>query len=246
MPKPSLLASVTALLLLGGAATTLPAQQHHSDYDDVDPWAGFQPPEPAADSEGVTQFLKALAASDPLVCQLAVRSIGNHWGPGDENRPIGVLAGETTLSRERDALGRSITDPAAIALLSSTLSSPNPCVRRAAARLLGNSNAEEAVHRLRTTLRSKDPRVREAAALGLADAEDAASLHDLTSALKDSDQSVIRMAAYALGELEDARAVKPLGDLLGSKDAPTRATAAWALGQIEDIRSAQRLASLVN
>ncbi|MFL5532244.1 MAG: HEAT repeat domain-containing protein, partial [Gemmatimonadales bacterium] len=241
MYKPCLVASITALLLLGSTATPMPAQEHHPDYDEVDPWVGFQPPEPAADSSAVARFLAALAGSDPLVCQLAVSSIGNHWGPGDDDRQIGVLAGETRLSRERDALGRSITDPAALTLLSSTLSVPNPCVRRAAARLLGNSGTNEAVRGLRAALQSKDPRVREAGALGLADAEDPASLHDLTQALKDSDQSVIRMAAYALGELEDARAVKPLGDLLGSKDAPTRATAAWALGQIEDIRSAQRL-----
>ena len=44
MHKPSLVASITALLLLGCAVTTLPAQEHHPDYDDVDPWVGFQSP----------------------------------------------------------------------------------------------------------------------------------------------------------------------------------------------------------
>src|SRR3954469_821290 len=127
MYKPSLVASVTALLLLGSTATPMPAQEHHPDYDDVDPWIGFQPPEPAADSSAVARFLGALPGSDPLVCQLTVGSIGNHWGPGDDDRQIGVLAGETKLSRERDTLGRSITDPAALALLSSTLSVLNPC-----------------------------------------------------------------------------------------------------------------------
>jgi HEAT repeat protein len=245
MQRATLVASAAALFLLGSTATPTSAQGPHSDYDDVDPWVGFQSPEPAADSAAVARFLKALAASDPLVCQLSVSSIGNHWGPGDDALQIGLLAGETRLTRERDALGRSITDPAALGLLSSTLSDPNPCVRRAAARLLGNSETAESVRQLRTALRSRDPRMREAAALGLADAEHPASLHDLAQALKDSDQSVIRMAAYALGELEDARAVKPLGQLLSSKDAATRATAAWALGQIEDIRSAERLTPLV-
>ncbi len=50
MHKPSLVASITALLLLGCTATPMPAQEHHPDYDDVDPWVGFQSPEPAADS----------------------------------------------------------------------------------------------------------------------------------------------------------------------------------------------------
>src|SRR3954469_22853625 len=149
MYKPGLVASITALLLLGGLASPVPAQEHQPDYDDADPWVGFESPEPAADSAVVSRFLQALTAGDPLVCQLAVRSMGNHWGPGDDDRQIGVLAGETILSHERDALNRSISDPAALALLSSTLSAPNPCVRRAAARLLGASETNEAVRRLR-------------------------------------------------------------------------------------------------
>ena len=44
MHKPSLVASITALLLLGCVLATLPAQEHHPDYDDVDPWVGFERP----------------------------------------------------------------------------------------------------------------------------------------------------------------------------------------------------------
>ncbi len=82
MHKPSLVESVTALLLLGSTATPMPAQEHHPDYDDVDPWVGFQSPEPAADSSAVAHFLGALAASDPLVCQFAVKLDRQPLGPG--------------------------------------------------------------------------------------------------------------------------------------------------------------------
>ena len=235
---------LTLLYLLFGG-TQLEAQGHQRDYDDVDPWSGFVSREPAADSAAVAGFLNALAACSPILCQMAVALIGNHWGHGNEDLRIGILAGEATLESQREALSRSITDPAAIGLLTSSLADPHPCVRRAAARMLGESHVPDALRQLRTALRGQDPRGREAAALGLADAEDPASFHDLTGALKDRDQSVVRMAAYALGELEDARAVKPLAELLKSKDAGTRTTAAWALGAIEDIRAAEQLTSLV-
>ena len=103
MQRTNLVASVAALFLLGSTATPMRAQGHHSDYDEVDPWTGFESPRPAADSLAVAQFLNGLSRSDPLICQFAVNSIGNHWGPGDRDQQIGVLAGESRMVRERDA-----------------------------------------------------------------------------------------------------------------------------------------------
>lgn len=234
-----------SLALLCLVISPASAQNRHSDYDDVDPWSGFEPPGAGMDSAGVSSLLAGLSGANPVVCQLAVSSLGNHWGHGDDELQIGILAGEVTAEREREALGRSITDPGALTLLGSALGDPHPCVRRAAARMLGESKTSAATGLLRTSLHDRDARVREAAALGLADAEDPASLHDLSKALEDPDPTVVRMAAYALGELSDARAVKPLGNLLSSKNAAARVTAAWALGEIEDIRAAERLTPLV-
>ncbi|HEY8195549.1 MAG TPA: HEAT repeat domain-containing protein, partial [Gemmatimonadales bacterium] len=234
-----------AVLLVVGVLAPAQAQQHGEDYDDADPWAGVRPDHRGPDSAAVGALVRALAASDPLVCQLAVASIGNNWGHGDDEYRTGNLKEEETLEAQRETLGRPVGDPAAVALLVEALGSPHACVRRASARMLGRGGEPETVAQLRTALRAGDGRVREAAALGLANAEDPGAFHDLVRALHDKEPPVARMAAYALGELEDARAVKPLGDLLRADDPDTRATAAAALGEIEDIRSTDRLAPLV-
>src|SRR5690348_4773622 len=160
-----LLRAILTLTLLCLLTPPLKAQNRHSDYDDVDPWAGFEPPGRGMDSAGVSAFLVGLSGANPVVCQLAVNSLGNHWGHGDDELEVGILAGEITAERERDALGRSITDPGALTLLGRALADPHPCVRRAAARMLGESKSSEAVRLLQSSLRDPAPTVREAAAL---------------------------------------------------------------------------------
>jgi len=233
------------LLLLSRVGTPLYAQSHHNDYDEVDPWAGVKPPNPGPDSSAVAGFLSSLAVAEPVVCQFVVHSIGNNWGDWDGQYQPGSLKAEGVVERARQALSRRVTDPAALSHLAHALGDQRSCVRRAAARMLGQSEEAGAVQQLREALRREGARVREAAALGLADAEDPAAFHDLTRALGDREPAVVRMAAYALGELEDARAVKPLSALLRSGDAETRAAAATSLGEIEDIRATDRLTPLV-
>lgn len=234
-----------ALLLFVGVWTQAHGQGHEKDYDDVDPWTGVRPENRGPDSAAVAEFVRALAVSDPVVCQFAVTAIGNNWGHWDDDYPTGNLRDEENQEARRETLSRPVADPVAVALLIESLGSPHACVRRASARMLGRSGEPETVRQLRGALRDGDGRVREAAALGLASAQDFGAFHDLARALHDREQPVVRMAAYALGELEDARAVKPLGDLLGADDPDTRATAAAALGEIEDIRATERLAPLV-
>ncbi len=243
-PSPAFPAAFVLLLSL---TSWIPAygQAHREDYDDTDPWIGVRPETRGPDSAAVAGFIGALATSDPVVCQFAVMSIGNYWNHGDDEFPTGNLKDEETQETRRQTLSRPVSDPAAIALLIQSLGSTQPCVRRAAARMLGRGRVPEPVRQLRFALRTGDSRVREAAALGLGEAEDPGAFHDLARALNDKDVAVVRMAAYALGELEDARAVKPLGGLLRADDPDTRATAAVALGEIEDIRATDRLSPLV-
>ena len=72
-------ALILQLLLSLGAP--LAAQAGHDDYDDVDPWLGFEGSLPGPDSAAVSALLTALAGSDPLVCQLAVASHWEQLGP---------------------------------------------------------------------------------------------------------------------------------------------------------------------
>ena len=241
------LASSAALVLpfLVGIWTPLRAQAHDQDYDNADPWTGVRPEKRGPDSTAVSGFVRALEVSDPVLCQFAVTAIGNNWGHWDDDYPTGNLKDEESQEARRETLSRPVADPAAIAVLIESLGSPQACVRRASARMLGRSKEQEAVRQLRGALRDGSGRVREAAALGLASAQDFGAFHDLARALHDKEKPIVRMAAYALGELEDARAVKPLGELLRADDPDTRATAAAALGEIEDIRATERLAPLV-
>jgi hypothetical protein len=119
------------LLLCAALGTPLQAQAHQEKYDEVDPWVGFEPREPGPDSAAVARFLTALAASDPVVCQLAVSSIGNNWYGWDDYQ-TGQLAGEAASERARQALSRPVTEPGVLARLAESLGDQHTCIRRAA------------------------------------------------------------------------------------------------------------------
>jgi hypothetical protein len=112
---------IALVIILNALAIPLNAQSGREDYDDADPWLGFESTRPAADSAAIARFLNSLAGTDPVVCQLAVSSIGNHWGPGDSDNRIGLLSDEASEHASRDALGQSVTDPAALSLLTAVL-----------------------------------------------------------------------------------------------------------------------------
>lgn len=67
-----------ALLFSSAIAIQLPAQRSPQDYDEVDPWVGFEQPETGPDSSAVAGFLATLAASRPIVCQIAADNLGNN------------------------------------------------------------------------------------------------------------------------------------------------------------------------
>src|SRR3954470_5523138 len=143
---------LVSLLLLVACALPLEAQgRHDEEYDSPDPWTGFEERGSGPDSAGVSRLLGALAATDPVVCRLAVQSIGNNWQRDEDDGMLGEPAGDLHL---QEALSRRGTDPGALAVLSVALSDQKPCLRRASARMLGNSEQNEAVTLLRTALRS--------------------------------------------------------------------------------------------
>jgi len=69
-----------ALLLATGAWSPIHAQRHGDDYDDADPWSGARLDERGPDSAAVVVLIRGLAASDPVICQFAVASLGNTSG----------------------------------------------------------------------------------------------------------------------------------------------------------------------
>ena len=122
---------------------------------------------PGPDSAQVSGFLTAMGRADPTVCEMAVDQIGNSWGGWGGGAPGGLRDRTDTDRAQRNRFGGAVADGRAVPLLAASLADANPCVRRAAARLLGGSIAAEALPRLRTAAASGDGRVREAALLGL-------------------------------------------------------------------------------
>ena len=149
---------------------------------------------PGPDSAQVATMFAALERSEPAVCEMTVDMFGNWWG-GRTGRSVGRLSDVRDDGALRNAFGGRVTDPAAIRTLSASLSTDNPCVRRAAARVLGHSHSPETLAPLRSAFRSSHPRLREAGAMGLGMAEDVESHDALAAALRDDDLVVARMAA---------------------------------------------------
>src|SRR5947207_1418620 len=112
------------------------------------------PTRPGPDSAQVVHFLSALGAADPIICDMAVDNLGNNWGSRSGREPVGVLRDWSPADRvAREAFGHSVDDPRALPVLVDHLGDPNPCVRRAAARMLGADRSELARRMLRAKLR---------------------------------------------------------------------------------------------
>jgi HEAT repeat protein len=135
----------------------------------------------------------------------------------------------------KDSVSGRVRDAGAIAHLVAALAADDPCVRRTAAKMLGNSTiGDDALARM---FDDTSPRVREAA-LHAAGHEERPALRGKMEALLGSrDESTAAMAAWALGQLEMRESVEPLSRALERGGARLKINAAWALGQIEDARA---------
>jgi len=114
---------------------------------------------PGPDSAQVEALLAGLGRADPVVCEMAVDNLGNFWG-GWARREVGALHDRAPAAAAREAFDGRVKNAGAVGVLARELGHANPCVRRAAARMLGESSNPEALARLRTAFRSGDPRVR--------------------------------------------------------------------------------------
>ena len=151
---------------------------------------------PGADTAKARAFLDAVSAADPVLCDLALRTVGMGWyWSGEELVPD---RDQTSTELTRWA-SRRVRDPVAVGILASAFRSGTPCSRRAAARLLGRSGVEEAERVLLDGLRDQDPNVRRLAAVGLGFAEDPGADRVLVQALADRDPQVRAAVAWAIG-----------------------------------------------
>jgi HEAT repeat protein len=198
---------------------------------------GDRDPEQAGpDSARVATLLGSLGQSDPLVCDMLADQIGNFWTDAGRygigrlsDAPAQVLAA-------KDSLHGRVTSPGAIALLTSTLRSTNPCTRRVAAKLLGRSAATTA--QLSALLADQSVTVREAAAYAVGGEERAEARGPLERLAKTNKGPDAAMAVWALGEFGDALSLPVIVNALAEGDAHVKLAAAAAMGEIHDLEHA--------
>src|SRR4051812_47105718 len=186
---------------------------------------------PGADSARVARLLTGLAHTDPVVCDLIGDQLGNFWMGSDDAR-LGRFADAPDVQGAKDSLSGSITDPRTIALLVASVDTDNSCVRRVAAKLLGNSTVSAAV--LGRLLDDAQPRMRESAAYAAGVGEHREARGALERRLTDSEAAVAAMAAWALGEMQDPASAPALQNAVHSTAPRVRLASIWALGQFED------------
>ena len=189
---------------------------------------------PAADSAAVGAVLAAVRGANPLLCELAVRTVEQQGGWGgpmsfDLRAPADPAVRAALL-----AIRQEHVVPSAVPALGAALGDEDACVRRVAAPLLGRVAHATALAALRQALRDERPGTREAAAIGLGYTNNPAVIPALLAGLQDSVARVRVACVVALGEIDDHRAVGALTRLLREdRDDAVRAAAAWAIGEIE-------------
>ena len=120
----------------------------------------------------------------------------------------------------KDSLAGTITDAHAITLLIATLGAQNPCVRRVAAKLLGQSTVSTSV--LGGLLDNLSPLIRESAAYAAGETERRELTPILERRLADTATGPAAMAAWALGEIQDPAAAHALQTAVHSVSARVR------------------------
>jgi HEAT repeat protein len=184
-----------------------------------------------ADSARVATLLNALARTDPVICDLIGDQLGNFWWGGQPGR-LGRFDDAPNVQGAKDSLAGSITDPRALSLLVATLGADNQCVRRVAAKLLGNSAVSATA--LNGLLDNPSPRIRESAAYAAGVGERRETMASLQRRLADTATGPAAMAAWALGEMQDPASGPALQGAVRATSPRVRLAAVWALGRFED------------
>lgn len=188
----------------------------------------------ANDTAALSRLLRAVRGADPLLCELATRSVDTHgwwsrWGPISGN-PLEVDSTAAAIIRW---IQEEHTDPRVVPQLSARLRDTDRCVRRVAGSFLGRVTHPTAIAALLGALDHESADTRAAAAIGLGLSEENAAVQPLTRRLRDPSAAVRRAAAWALGSIENKDALLPLIETLErDADARVRQAAAWAIGRV--------------
>ena len=140
----------------------------------------------------VRAYLTGMQGANAIQCEIALSSF-NSW------------SSSRAPDRDQDAwkvatvVHRRIDSEQLIPELVTAMKSPDECVSRIAARLLGRSRLAPARSALMAALRDENPSVRRLAAIGIGFSDDSTASGQLVRALADRDERVRAAAAWALG-----------------------------------------------
>jgi hypothetical protein len=157
------------------------------------------------DSAAVGDLLRAARGADPLVCELARRTVDQQGGWGDDDSGLSSVlgvGGARETPRVAAVLSRGRRAPDVVPPLRVALGDADPCVRRLAAPLLGRIEGERARDAMLGALRDPSPTTRHAAAIALGFARAPETRGPLLATLRTDAAAPVRAAAaWALGRL---------------------------------------------
>jgi hypothetical protein len=148
--------------------------------------------DPQATPDEVRAYLTGMTGANAIQCEIALSSF-NSW------------SSSRSPDRDQEAykvamvIHRRIDSEQLVPELVTAMRSPDDCVSRIAARLLGRSKLAPARSALMTALRDENPSVRRLAAIGIGFSDDSTASSQLVRALADRDERVRAAAAWALG-----------------------------------------------
>ena len=127
---------------------------------------------------------------------------------------------------------RRLADTRAAEPYIKALKSPDPDVRRIAARTLGFLQDKRAIEPLMEASQDDDRKVRYSAMFALGSFNDQGTIELSIRALKHQDSDIRFVAAYNLGRFQDKRAVEPLIEALQDDSGKVQYQAAKSLGEL--------------
>ena len=144
----------------------------------------------------IQAYLQGLRGANAIQCEIALSSF-NSWSSSRAPDRDSVAWNVAMVIHRRIASEQLVPD------LVTAMRSPDDCVSRIAARLLGRSRLAPARTALLSALRDDNASVRRLAAIGIGFSEDTTANTQLVRALADRDERVRAAAAWALGAVNE-------------------------------------------
>lgn len=198
------------------------------------------------DDNVVDRLRDALAAEDPVTRRSAVEALGSVGG-ADAADAIGMaLADENpevqaTAARVLGGLRGEQGEPLGMDRLLGAVRAPEPAVRAAVARTLGDVHDARAREALVALLEDEDSGVVIAAMEGLRTLGDAVAAASIERFLDSADEEVLKQALWCLAELDPKRAAPALVRALEHAAWDVRQLSAMLLGESRDPRALEAL-----